>query len=161
MAFVQFARGSPPYGVGLGRSSANQASVACVEIVMKSAALHFVALASALVLALPPGWCGQLTAAGHEAEPAPITCCHGQAAPTDSQLPAPAASECCCSQPAVMAEKMASSSNHQHSSPIDQALPVALSDAGQATVGSTFSEPVSPQSAAGLRLHALLGVWRC
>src|SRR5690242_15489973 len=76
---------------------------------MRPALLQLVAVASSLVLALPPGWCcPPVRHLRAEAAPAPATCCH-RAAPTrpadPEPLPAPPKAECCCQWDATVPEQ--------------------------------------------------------
>lgn len=129
----------------------------CVQSIgMNSFVFQLVALATSLVLALPPGWCSGLMQ--HEpAQSAPVkaTCCH-QDKPCDSQeAPARPTIECCCSWDATAPEKSV-----QPTDTPTPALPVVV--AGRTpNLGCLAGESVIAPFHSGPRLHVLQCVWRC
>jgi hypothetical protein len=126
---------------------------------MNAPVFHVIALANALLLALPAGWCnsfGQLDR--HAAASVQTVCCHLTSNHPESSLPRPSVPvvQCCCSQAVVAPEKVVTQADQA-----PRALPVFLTDFGSAEGESTFATPIAAPFSATLRLHALLCVWRC
>ena len=123
---------------------------------MNSLFLQLVAVATSLVLALPPGWCsGLMRHEQAESVPAKATCCHLDQ-PCDSQeAPVTPTVECCCSWDATVPEKSV-----QPSETPNFVLPLVIAGftpdlgclAGESLIAPFYSGP---------RLHVLQCVWRC
>jgi hypothetical protein len=125
---------------------------------MNSFLFRLVAVASSLVLALPPGWCGVMHG---RAEPAPVqpTCCHGTAheRPSESkEAPADSPVECCCARDVGLPERPV-----QPTDILALTLPPVadgpLADLGLPGRGAAAAAPTR----SGPRLHVLQRVWRC
>jgi hypothetical protein len=130
---------------------------------MNTAVFHVVAVANALLLVLPAGWCNQLSRPDRAVTaPVQAVCCHtsSHAAPS---LPRPSAPvvPCCCSQAVVAPEKVVAQADDTQADHFGQALPAFLTDFGGPEGASRFARPVVGPPSAALRLHALLCVWRC
>lgn len=128
-------------------------------IAMRSLLVPALTLATSLVLALPPGWCGawmQHDAA--QSQPVMKTCCHPAADSQPCEAPGtptdPPAGKCCCSWDATVPNEPVR--------PADAAsLPLAIV-AEQATEPfGQVSGIADPLDLAGPRLHVLHCVWRC
>lgn len=123
---------------------------------------QFVAVATSLVLALPPGSCSGFQR--HDrAESAPVkkaSCCHETTPnrPCDSgNVPAqPTTVKCCCAQDAALPAKSV-----QPTSPLNLAFFVVADplspDLATLLGGETAITPIRPNP----RLHVLQCVWRC
>jgi len=133
---------------------------------MNALALRLVALVGAFLLALPAGWCGQLPGPADAAQPAQASCCHPGGLPAHApghsscpSSPTQGATQCCCSQPNIAPEKVVSDADLRSIGTVHLAT-AAILDSDRAA-GIFPLEPASPRLSAGLRLHALLSVWRC
>lgn len=123
--------------------------------------LHqLLAVATSLILALPPGSCGVFR---HQdrAETAPVkaSCCHTTTSdrPCDSdKAPSQPSVKCCCAYDATLPEKSAQPTNS-----IDSAFVVAVDslslNGGSQVMAVTELAPLP----AGPPLQILLCVWRC
>jgi hypothetical protein len=130
---------------------------------MVARTLQLAALAAALLMALPSGWCNQFAPVVGVATSSAHSCCDALRSGATSRLPgqnAPAA-KCCCSPAVVVPQTTTADEVSSAKSSGYHALPLFVSDSGASGAASFFSEPASPRLSAGLRLHALLGVWRC
>lgn len=127
---------------------------------MNSFLLQLVALASSVVLALPPGWCSGFMR--HDrAEPAPVqtTCCQRTAHDKPSEqeeTPVDSSVQCCCERDATLPEKSV-----QPTDTPALALPLVagaiLADLSRNAGGEAAETPFP----SGPRLHVLQCVWRC
>lgn len=127
---------------------------------MNSFLLKLVAVASSLVLALPPGWCsGFMRHEGAVPAPAKTACCHQTAKDQPSgskQPPAAPAVECCCQREATVPEKSA-----QPTEVSSLALPLVADDALADLSVLARGEAAAAPFRSGPRPHALQCVWRC
>lgn len=123
---------------------------------MNSLFVQLLAVATSLVLALPPNWCTGLMQ-HDQAKPAPAktTCCH-QGQPCDPQeAPAKPTIDCCCSWHGTVPEKSV-----QPTDAPSLALPVIV--AGVASdLDRIAGESIIAPFHSGPRLHVLQCVWRC
>jgi hypothetical protein len=126
---------------------------------MRSYVVRIAVLASALFLALPPGWC-QAFAAHCRAEKAvpAATCCHQKAqnAPHSQHQPVSSGVQCCCLRDAVPVQSV--------KAPNDQGVSsFTVSDDLAAVTGHQVVGGYSDQADlhAGPPLRILQCVWRC
>src|SRR5688572_8987434 len=86
---------------------------------MRSYVLRVAVLASALFLALPPGWCQAISAHCQVEKAVPVaTCCHEtqQSTPESQNTPVPSSVQCCCSRDAApVPELVQAPENHDAS----------------------------------------------
>lgn len=130
---------------------------------MNAAVFQFVVLASALLLALPPGWCCQDWAPRHEVKPAARSCCAARVEhpPEDSpQQPGSRLNECCCDRSATVSGKSVADKDDLR----DGALLLALADPAP-TQGNLAPHSMLLEEEvfrdAGPPLHILHCVWLC
>lgn len=123
--------------------------------------LRLVAVASSLVLALPPGWCSGFMRherAAPTPAPAPTTCCHHTAKGQPSepeQPPAPPTVECCCQRDATVPEKSVQPTDAPALVlPLVVELPAEIGGQARCEAAGVLVPP-------GPRLHVLQCVWRC
>jgi hypothetical protein len=125
-----------------------------------NAFLHqLVAIATSLVLVLPPGFCGVLVRQRNdEAIPVKASCCHRTPPDHPSDLkkaPAKPSFQCCCARDARLVEEPV-----QQTDAPNLVLPVANDHA--LVLGSVAGGELAPAlDYSGPRLHVLHCVWRC
>ncbi len=120
---------------------------------------QLVAVATTLVLALPPGFCGGLQRQSRaETKPVKASCCHRTVPnhPSDStKAPAQPDFPCCCSRDARLVEKPVQQTDAPYLS-----LPVA-EDYSLVLCFVAAGDLASAPHHFGPRLHVLHCVWRC
>jgi hypothetical protein len=126
---------------------------------MQPALFQLVAVATSLLLALPPGWCcTPIRQDRTPASPEPARCCHQTAAdrpPQPEQPPARPNAECCCQRDATVPEQPV-----QPTGPAALVLPL-LADAPTLLAGPGHGDTVGIPRPPDPRLHVLQCVWRC
>lgn len=144
----------------LQRLSEPSLAVQRILVAMNSVCHQLLAVATSLVLALPPGSCGVFRHQ-EQAEPAPVkvSCCHTTVPghPCDSsQSPSRPSVKCCCTYDATLPEKSAPPTNS-----VASAFIVAVDsrplNVGRQNITATDFAPLP----SGPPLQILLCVWRC
>ena len=142
---------------GSGRTLLNRVTY---NRVMRSYLLRVAVLASALLLALPPGWCQAVSAHCRVEKVVPAaTCCHEaqQDSPESQNTPVPSSVQCCCSRDAApIPESVQAPDDHG----------VSLFTVSDDLTAITCPQVVGGYSAladlhAGPPLRILQCVWRC
>ena len=126
---------------------------------MQPALFQLVAVATSLVLALPPGWCCIPVSQGRTpAVPEPARCCHRTAPsglPQPEEPPARPTAECCCQRDATVPEQPVQPTGPAAlAMPLPTDAPALVARPGRAD-SAGIPRPPDP------RLHVLQCVWRC
>jgi hypothetical protein len=128
---------------------------------MNALLLQFLAFASALALALPPGACaGMMRLSQEGSKSVKATCCHQPAPdhrPNSDQPPNLPSAKCCCVKDATVPEKTAPQADELSLGlPLVAADLLAFSNFGSGADRIDLTAPFH----AGPRLHLLKCVWR-
>ncbi|HEX3872338.1 MAG TPA: hypothetical protein VHV77_17960 [Pirellulales bacterium] len=126
---------------------------------MRYLALRSLTVFSALVLALPPGWCREVSTVCRSEKPvAKPTCCHrAQSKPIDSKSrSAPLEGRCCCVRDVVAPQK-----SQAPQADFNLALATIVVDAAPVVGSHSIAETFSSPWPSGPPLRVLQCVWRC
>ncbi len=129
------------------------------QVAMRAASLRFFVLTTALLLALPPGWCQAMSAQSSEKSKVSTDCC-GQPehrhSPTSEHAPSSPVVKCCCVRDAVLPEDSIRVTHDFRGLNF-----VTLTDFAVKSLSASVNCVAPTELHAGPRLQILQCQWRC